>query len=129
MRFVYEGLRAADALLLATPVYYYTMSGWLKAVVDRTFALIDNDYQSRIPRGKLLFVVTTQEEADRQDGEAVVRTLERAFSWIGMKLAGSLVCTGLFAERDYQGHPELLLAARDLLVANEKTLDGRRRRR
>ena len=37
---VYEKIMAADVIVLASPVYYYTCTAQLKAVIDRTYALL-----------------------------------------------------------------------------------------
>jgi multimeric flavodoxin WrbA len=116
MDLVYSKLPAADALVVATPVYYYAASAWLKAIVDRTYGLLDGDYAPRVAAGKKLFVITTQEEPDRANGEAVVDTLARSFKWLGMELAGSLVATEVSGPTDHQERPELHEQARSLVV-------------
>ena len=39
MQEVYSGIREADAIIWASPVYYWSMTGLTKTVMDRTFAL------------------------------------------------------------------------------------------
>ena len=39
MREVYQGIREADAVIWASPVYYWSMTGLAKTALDRTFAL------------------------------------------------------------------------------------------
>jgi multimeric flavodoxin WrbA len=39
MQEVYTGIREADAIIWASPVYYWSMSGLTKIALDRTFAL------------------------------------------------------------------------------------------
>ena len=39
MQEVYDGIRAADAIIWASPVYYWSMTGLAKTALDRTFAL------------------------------------------------------------------------------------------
>lgn len=39
MQEVYEGIRQADAVIWASPVYYWSMTGLAKTALDRTFAL------------------------------------------------------------------------------------------
>jgi multimeric flavodoxin WrbA len=116
MDLIYAKLPDADALVLATPVYYYSTSAWLKAIVDRTYGLLDHDYEPRIPAGKRLFVITSQQEPTVEDGEAIVTTLARSFKWLGMELAGSLVATELDGPTDYLKRPEVMDRARHLLV-------------
>lgn len=36
---IYEKWLAADAVVLASPVYFYTWTSWMKAALDRTFAI------------------------------------------------------------------------------------------
>jgi multimeric flavodoxin WrbA len=113
---VYAGLEEADALVIATPVHFYSVSGWLKPVVDRCYALFDAEGEPRIARGKKLFVITAQADEEPADGQATVRQLARSFAWLGMELQGSLTAAGLDEPADYENRPELLDAARRLLV-------------
>jgi len=39
MQEVYQGIRQADAIIWASPVYYWSMTGLAKTALDRTFAL------------------------------------------------------------------------------------------
>ncbi len=39
MQEVYQGIREADAIIWASPVYYWSMTGLAKIALDRTFAL------------------------------------------------------------------------------------------
>jgi len=39
MEEVYQGIREADAVIWASPVYYWSMTGLTKTALDRTFAL------------------------------------------------------------------------------------------
>jgi multimeric flavodoxin WrbA len=39
MQQVYDGIRNADGIIWASPVYYWTMSGLTKMALDRTYAL------------------------------------------------------------------------------------------
>ena len=36
---VYEAMKNADSIVLASPVYYYTWTSLMKRMIDRTFAL------------------------------------------------------------------------------------------
>lgn len=112
---IYAALHHADVVVVATPIYFYNMSGWLKAVVDRLYGLIGTDPHPRLAPGKKLYVITCQEEADIADGRLVVRLLERSFAWVGIELAGSLVAVNVRAEEDHLAHPEYLTAARALV--------------
>ena len=51
---VLEQMKLADALVLATPIYFWNVSAQLKAVWDRTFALHPYEELTRIKRAALI---------------------------------------------------------------------------
>ena len=56
---IYDAIRAADILLLASPVYFADISGQLKCFFDRTYAYLNPNFTSRLPAGKKsVFVLT-----------------------------------------------------------------------
>jgi multimeric flavodoxin WrbA len=62
-------VKAADTLVLATPVYYGDVTGQLKCFIDRTFSYLVPDYitnphPSRLPPGKKLVFIITQGQPD-----------------------------------------------------------------
>jgi multimeric flavodoxin WrbA len=112
---VYARLMACDALVLASPVYFYTMSSWLKVIIDRLYALIDLDGASRLTRGKAFYVITAEEEERTFAGQDIVTTLCRALAWLNMDLQGALVATGLRGRQDWQQREDLIRAAQRLI--------------
>lgn len=64
---VLEKMVAADVIVMATPVYFYTMSAQMKTLIDRTCARY-----TEIRNKEFYFIVTA---ADREE-EAMERTLE-----------------------------------------------------
>lgn len=40
MQDIYQKILAADVVILASPIYYYTWTAQLKAVIDRTYAML-----------------------------------------------------------------------------------------
>ena len=103
-------------LLVSTPVYFNTMSAWLKGTIDRCYALLRPDGSPRIAAGKTLYVIVTQEYTDTTYGQATARLVEEAFAYLGVAAGGSLVAGGLVEPDDYLSRPELLEAARTLIV-------------
>ena len=62
---IYEDLEWADAIIMGTPVYHGTLSAQLKAIIDRTRAMVARDY--KIFEGKLGIALTTA--GDRNGGQ------------------------------------------------------------
>jgi multimeric flavodoxin WrbA len=66
---VLEAIRETDVLVLASPVYYWDVSGQLKCFLDRTFSylvpdFITNSVKSRLVPGKKLVMILTQNNPD-----------------------------------------------------------------
>ncbi|HSL41613.1 MAG TPA: flavodoxin family protein [Desulforhopalus sp.] len=62
---VLEDVRAAEVLILATPVYWGEVSAQLKAFIDRTYSYLTPDFMTaakkhRLPPGKKLVFIQTQ---------------------------------------------------------------------
>ncbi len=56
MQNVYKGIREADGIIWASPVYYWSMSGLTKIALDRTFALNFPELQQSGKIGGLILV-------------------------------------------------------------------------
>jgi multimeric flavodoxin WrbA len=57
---VLDAIRAADIVVLASPVYFGDVSGQMKSFFDRTYSYITPDFTCRLPGGKKAVLVLTQ---------------------------------------------------------------------
>ena len=69
MHLIYAAVKECDVVVLASPVYFYALSSWVKAALDRCYALITPEPQDggepwplRVPPGKGFYLITTQAE-------------------------------------------------------------------
>jgi multimeric flavodoxin WrbA len=60
MQEVYQGIREADAVIWASPVYYWSMTGLAKIALDRTYALSFPKLQQAGKIGGLILVAGTR---------------------------------------------------------------------
>ncbi len=67
-------MHSADALVFATPVYFYGMSGQMKTLLDRTNSIFDSDYSFR---DIYLLASAADEDASAIDG-----TISGLENWI-----------------------------------------------
>ncbi len=123
MHAVYAAIRGCDALLLASPVYFYGLTAQIKAVVDRCYALLPFEGvpegeppAPRVAPGKGLYVITTQADDALFYGYQVLSAIAYGMTWLGMKPAGQLVATGLQDADDWQPRDDLIAAARALIA-------------
>ena len=93
----------ADVLVFATPVYYYSVSGQLKTMLDRANPLFGTDYAFT----KVYILATAAE-----DGQETVAGSEKAVQgWVDCfdrcELAGTVLAGGVTYVGEIVGHPAL----------------------
>ena len=98
----------ADALVFATPIYYYEMSGQLKTLLDRLNPLFPSDYAFQD-----VYLMTAAAEEESTVPELAVRGVE---GWIECferaRLAGSVFMGGVTEAGENPEHPALEEARR-----------------
>ena len=110
-------LRSADALVVASPVYFSGLPAPLKAIVDRLQAMwVLRDRGGRVarnagPRRRAAILLASSQQGMSQgalgEARAAVRTLE-------FEIAGELLAGGLEGPTEASARPELLDRAREL---------------
>ena len=93
----------ADVLVFATPVYYYSVSGQRKAMLDRANPLFDSDYVFT----KAYLLATAAEDGE----ETVEGTVKAVQGWVDCfercELAGTVFACGVNGVGDIAGHSAL----------------------
>lgn len=93
----------ADVLVFATPVYYYSVSGQLKTMLDRANPLFDSDYAFT----KAYLLATAAEDGE----ETVEGTVKAVQGWVDCfercELAGTVFAGGVNGVGDIADHPAL----------------------
>jgi multimeric flavodoxin WrbA len=88
MQILYPKLREAEAIVIASPIYWFTVSGQTKVFMDRWYGLGgDEGYELA---GKKFGIVLTYADADPFVSGAVnaLRTFQDAFNYIGAEIVG-----------------------------------------
>ncbi|HEX2694962.1 MAG TPA: flavodoxin family protein [Acidobacteriota bacterium] len=88
IKLLHAKLRAADALLIASPVYWFTMSAQVKLFMDRLYAFGAEGYKPL--KGKRIGIILTYGDADPFASGAVnaLRSFQDAFAYIGAPIKG-----------------------------------------
>ena len=93
----------ADVLVFATPVYYYSVSGQLKTMLDRANPLFGTDYAFT----KAYLLATAAED----EPETVAGSEKAVQGWVDCfercELAGTVFAGGVNGVGDIAGHPAL----------------------
>ena len=89
---ILEAVKAADILILASPMYWWNLAGPLKNVVDRFFSLPFNAQSEKsVFAGKKLMLVMTSGQPAATDGrEGLELILAKMCDFTGMTWLGTL---------------------------------------
>ncbi len=93
MQKLYPKLRQADALVIASPIYWFTVSAQTKLFMDRCYALgvsEGNGLKEYGLKGKRIGIVLAYGDSDLFNSGAVnaIRTFQDAFTYVGATIVG-----------------------------------------
>ncbi|MGI6230241.1 MAG: flavodoxin family protein [Tractidigestivibacter sp.] len=101
---IYPAVRDADVVVLASPLYYWNVSGQLKTAIDRLFALEEGDGQRLRGNGKAGVLLMAAEGSAFEDALSWYDHLMGHLQW---KNLGSVLAGGNGAIGDIEGKPEV----------------------
>lgn len=101
---LYPAYKDADVVALASPLYYWTISGQLKTAFDRLFAVAecDKSYSNPIKESVLLMA------AEGDGFEESVYWYDRVMKHLQWKSLGNVLCGGVFNVGDIKDRQELI---------------------
>jgi len=113
MQPIYRKLVEADAWVIASPVYWFTMSAQTKLFMDRCFAL--RAYSKDAFSGKRIAIAMTYGDTDPFTSGCVnaLRTFQDAFRYAGAKIVG-MVYGSAFDAGEIKSHAALMQDAEEL---------------
>ena len=113
MQILYPKLRRADAIVIASPIYWFTISAQTKLFIDRWYAL--QGPQGNALAGKQIGIVLTYGDTDPFTSGAVnaIHTFQDMCRYIGANMAG-IVYGSATKEGEIQNQPSLLEKAYQL---------------
>ena len=97
-----DALKAADVIVLASPVYFYSICAQMKTMIDRCLA----DYQAIC--NKTFYLIVTAAEPSHSAAEETLADLRGYLRCLpGAKEAGVILGTGTWDKGDVYKHPSL----------------------
>lgn len=117
MQKIYPKLLDADIIILASPIFFYGISAWAKALVDRCQALWSRKYlvkdRSLGKEGKRRkgFLISVGATKGARVFEGAILTAKYFFDVINAEYIGELVFRGIDAKGDILKYPEAIQQA------------------
>ncbi|MBX2867652.1 MAG: flavodoxin family protein [Acidiferrobacterales bacterium] len=115
---VLADIRAADIVVLASPIYFTDITGPLKLCLDRWFSFFVPQYagaivKSRLQGEKTLVFIQTQGEGEDQYADVITK-YNHSLSWLGFSSSHLLRAPGVRDVGDIYLHPQKIDQARNL---------------
>jgi len=117
MQKIYPKFLEADVIILASPIFFYGITAWAKALVDRSQALWARKYLLKNPslgkEGKKRkgFLISVGATKGQKVFEGAILTAKYFFDVLNAEYVGELVFRGVDAKGDILKHPEALQQA------------------
>lgn len=116
---VLAAIRAADVLVIATPLYFGDLTERVKVFVERTNCFIGPDFltstnPSRLKPGKKLVFIITQEEPDESQFADVYKRYDYFFRWCGFHDNHLIRACGVSEAGTLEGHRDVLRLAEEM---------------
>ncbi len=125
MTIIYEKLRIADAIILASPIYFSNVTAQTKLMIDRCQCFWVRKYLLQIPPEKNqrgIFISVAGMSADQFSG--AIRVVRFFFDLLGVRCGGEILFSGVEAKGEIKKHPTACqdtFNAGARLVAEEET--------
>ena len=117
MQELYPKVRAADAVVYASPIYWFSVSAQLKLFIDRCYAMSDDSDDSTTYdlTGKKIGVVLTYGGDDPYDSGATnaIRMFQDMFRYIGAEIVDTVYGSAM-EEGEIKENAEVMRRAFDL---------------
>ena len=104
MEKIYPVYKEADIVVLASPLYYWTISGQLKTAFDRLFAVAECDPNYRNPKKQSVLIMAA-EGAGFEESEHWYDDLKKHIGWHSL---GKVLCGYVMQPGDIEGKKELV---------------------
>ncbi len=88
MQKIYPSLRTADAIVIATPTYWFNMSAQTKLVIDRLYGLIEPT--GHVLKNKKIGIILTYGDSNETSSGAInaINSFKDTFRYIGAEIIG-----------------------------------------
>ena len=103
---IYPVYEQADVIVLASPMYYWSISGQLKCVFDRLFAIAEKDPGYNNPFKECIMLMAA-EGTSENNSKPVKQYFNSLLEHMGWSNKGLIIAGGVLSPGDIKGHSSL----------------------
>lgn len=113
MQKIYPAVRAADAIVIASPIYWFNINAQTKLFIDRCYALIESGGHAFNGKNIGLILVYGDTDPFRSGATNAIRSYQDIFRYVGAKIAGLIYGSAMKAGQ-IQNNKQLMRKAYNL---------------
>lgn len=110
MQPLYDTLLASQAIVIASPVYWWSISAQTKLFYDRWYALVDQDGASMIKGKKAAFISVCADADHEEMSRPIFEMFRNGFDFLGARIVGTLSAAA-FAPGEVAGNAKAMADA------------------
>lgn len=103
---IYPAYKDADVVILASPMYYWSVTGQLKTAFDRLFAVAEMDEKYRNPRKDCIMLMAAEGDSE-SNWKPALDYYHALLGHLGWKDCGKVLASGVINVGDIAGKPAL----------------------
>ena len=103
---IYPEYKCCDLLVLASPMYYWGITGQLKCAIDRLFAVTESDPKWATPKQNVVLLMASEGNS-AENSAPVLDYYHSLLKFLGWTDRGSIIAGGVLRLGDIKGHPAL----------------------
>lgn len=103
---IYPAYQDADIIVLASPMYYWSVTAQLKTAFDRLFAVAEIDPNYQNPRKECIMLMAAEDDSD-SNWKPVLDYYHALLGHLGWKNRGMVLAGGVMHVGDIAGKPVL----------------------
>lgn len=106
MDLIYPSYKEADIIVLASPMYFWSITGQLKCTFDRLFAVMESDPNFAASKKDCIMLMAA-EDASPENFKPIEDYYNALLNWLGWNDLGMIKAGGVAAVGDIKGKPVL----------------------
>lgn len=106
MEKIYPEYRTCDLLVLASPMYYWGITGQLKCAIDRLFAVTESNPNWETPKQNVVLLMAAEGNSP-ENNAPVLNYYHSLLNFLGWKDCGSIIAGGVLKIGDIKNHVAL----------------------
>ncbi|WML34934.1 flavodoxin family protein [Clostridium sp. OS1-26] len=113
MREIYSSIENSDVVIFASPIYWWSVPGTMKKLIDRLFAYYSKENRERL-KGKKVITISSLNQVDEQETNIIRQTYHMLFNSYEITLLDEHYFYGVMEKGKIMEYPTYIETVREI---------------